>query len=122
MNAEIRHADLLTEFHTAEGCWILEIANDISDPNVSIARARVPPNVTTEWHHLVDVEERYVIISGRGRVEVGDLAPTTVAPGDVVRIPAGTRQRITNVGDADLLFYCVCTPRFIPAAYVASGD
>jgi mannose-6-phosphate isomerase-like protein (cupin superfamily) len=121
MNSEIRHADLVTEFHTPEGCWILEIANDTSDPGVSIARARVPPNVTTEWHYLTDIEERYVIVSGRGRVEIGDLPPTTVGPGDVVRIPAATRQRIANDGDADLLFYCVCTPRFVPAAYVASG-
>jgi mannose-6-phosphate isomerase-like protein (cupin superfamily) len=37
-----------------------------------------------------------------------------------VRIPAGVRQRITNIGNADLLFYCVCSPRFLPEAYVAS--
>jgi hypothetical protein len=49
MLAGIRHADLMTAFHTAERCWILEIANDTSDPGVSIARARVPPSVTTEW-------------------------------------------------------------------------
>jgi mannose-6-phosphate isomerase-like protein (cupin superfamily) len=45
-------------------------------------------------------------------VEVGDVPPTEVVPGDVVTIPAGLRQRIANIGDSDLIFYCVCTPRF----------
>ena len=34
-----------------------------------------------------------------------------------VLIPPGTRQRIANIGDADLLFLAVCTPRFTRAAY-----
>ena len=46
-----------------------------------------------------------------------NLAPTLVGPGDVVVIPAGVPQQITNVGDADLVFYCVCTPRFRPDGY-----
>ena len=36
---------------------------------------------------------------------------------DHVRIPANTPQRIANVGDVDLVFYCVCTPRFVQSAY-----
>jgi hypothetical protein len=27
--------------------------------------------------------------------------------------------RITNVGDEDLLFLCICTPRFVQNAYVS---
>jgi hypothetical protein len=26
-------------------------------------------------------------------------------------------QRIANLGDADLLFLAICTPRFVPACY-----
>jgi len=29
-----------------------------------------------------------------------------------VIIPDGVRQRVTNVGDTDLVFLCICTPRF----------
>jgi mannose-6-phosphate isomerase-like protein (cupin superfamily) len=118
MNAEIRRADPSSEFLTHEDCFILEMANDSGDPDVSIARARVLPGVTTEWHRVRDIDERYVIVSGKGNVEVGDLPPTLVFEGDVVRIPANTLQRITNVGDVDLVFYCVCTPRFVQSAYV----
>ena len=33
-------------------------------------------------------------------------------------IPAGASQRIENIGDVDLEFYCLCVPRFHPASYV----
>jgi len=119
MQTGIRRASEATEFLTSEGCWILEVANDERDPNVSISRARVPPGVTTEWHHLRGIEEGYLILAGQGRAEVGGLPATVVGPGDVVRIPANARQRITNTGGEDLVFWCVCTPRFIQDAYVA---
>jgi mannose-6-phosphate isomerase-like protein (cupin superfamily) len=35
-----------------------------------------------------------------------------VKAGDVVLIPAGKFQRIANVGKDDLVFLCICTPRF----------
>jgi mannose-6-phosphate isomerase-like protein (cupin superfamily) len=118
VNAEIRRADPSREFPTPENCFILEVANDAGDPDVSIARARVLPGVTTQWHRVEDIDERYVIVRGTGKVEVGDLPPTVVSEGDVVRIPANTPQRITNVGDDDLVFFAVCTPRFVQSAYV----
>src|SRR5215208_1675498 len=112
MKAEIRGAELSKEFQTAENCFILEVANDAGDADLSIARARVLPGTTTEWHRVMDTDERYVIVHGQGRVEVGDLPPTLVGEGDVVRIPANVPQRITNVGEDDLVFFCVCSPRF----------
>ena len=115
----IRRADAVTEFETEERCAILEVANDADDGAVSIARARVRPGVTTAWHHLIDTHERYLIVSGRGRAEIGERPPADVAAGDVVRIPAGVAQRIENIGDTDLVFYAICSPRFTPACYVA---
>jgi mannose-6-phosphate isomerase-like protein (cupin superfamily) len=110
------------EYWFDEGCYINELANDAADPAVSIARARVPAGGTTAWHRLRDTTERYVILEGRGRVEVGDLAPRDVGPDDVVVIPPGCRQRITSTADGDLVFLAICTPRFQPAAYEATGD
>jgi mannose-6-phosphate isomerase-like protein (cupin superfamily) len=118
MNAEVRRMDLASEFPTRENCFILEVANDAGDPDVSIARARVRPGMTTEWHWLEGIAERYIIVRGTAQVEVGDLPPTVIGEGDVVRIPANVPQRITNIGDEDLLFLCVCTPRFVQRAYV----
>lgn len=108
-----------SEFFTPEQCWILECWNVPSDPAVSIARARVEPGITTKLHRLKNVVERYLIIEGSGVVRVGEQAPASVGPGDVVSIPAGTAQQITNSGDTDLIFYCICSPRFTPDCYQA---
>jgi mannose-6-phosphate isomerase-like protein (cupin superfamily) len=103
--------DLTKEFTTPERCSILE-TYAVDQESMSIARARVEPGITTAWHIVEHTIERYLIIEGRGRVEVGDLRSAEVGPGDIVHIPAGTRQRITNIGEGDLIFYCICTPRF----------
>ena len=108
------------EVLTSEGCYILELSNSPADPDLSIARARVTPGVTTRWHRVIDTTERYVIVEGRGLVEVGDLPPRSVAPDDVVLIPPSIRQRITNTGDRDLVFLAICSPRFRQAAYEES--
>jgi mannose-6-phosphate isomerase-like protein (cupin superfamily) len=113
----IRHFNPTSEFFTPEQCHIIELSNTPDDPGVSIARARVAPGVTTRWHRVVDTTERYVILEGRGRVEVGDLAPEDVGTGDVVVIPQSCRQRITNIGTEDLIFLAICTPRFRQDAY-----
>lgn len=125
MRAEIRKAEHAVEFATDERCFIVEVANDTGDPQLSIARARVEPGVTTAWHRLDGIDERYLIVSGHGQVEVGDLQPALVGPGDVVRIPAGVAQRITNSGDQQLIFYAMCTPRFDASSYISlerAGD
>lgn len=105
-------ADPAREYFTDERCHILELSNHAGDAGVSIARARVEPGVTTRWHRVRDTVERYVILEGRGAAEIGAEPARTVEPGDVVVIPAGCRQRIRNVGDRDLVFLCVCSPRF----------
>lgn len=105
------------EVYLSEGCFISEWSNTPEDPGLSIARARVPAGVTTRWHRLARITERYVILEGRGRAYVGSDAPRDVGPGDVVRIPPSTRQRITNTGGGDLVFLAICTPRFVPEAY-----
>lgn len=117
MREKIVPFDPRREVYTSEGCFILELTNTPEDPAVSIARARVSPGVTTRWHLVRNTVERYVILEGEGRVEVGDLPPQEVDPGDVVLIPPDCRQRIANIGEQDLIFLCICTPRFVPEAY-----
>ena len=113
---QIQHPTAPESFF-AEGCFITEWWNSTTDPAVSVARARVEPGVTTRWHRLRGATERYLILEGRGRVEVGDLPPADVGPGAVVLIPPGIRQRIANAGEGDLIFLAVCTPRFTRTVY-----
>jgi mannose-6-phosphate isomerase-like protein (cupin superfamily) len=118
MQAQIKRASQAVEFWTEERCFITETANDNGDEAVSIARARVQPGVTTAWHRLEGVTERYIIVSGQGRVEIGTAPPEAVGPGDVVRIPAEVPQRITNTGSGDLIFFAVCCPPFQRQCYI----
>lgn len=118
MKAAILTQDLGQEFFITEGCYITELSNSADDPDVSIARARLEVGETTRWHRLVDTAERYCILSGTGRVEIGDEPPQEVTTGDVVLIPPMCRQRISNIGGKDLLFLVICSPRFLSENYL----
>jgi len=121
MKETIHRTNPEAEFETTERCAILELWNDVSDGDVSVARATVKPGIATQPHRLHGVIERYVILSGRGEVTIGELAPTIVEPNDVVIIPAGVSQSIANIGPDDLVFLCVCSPRFTPECYESLG-
>lgn len=103
---------------TSERCYILELLNTDQYPEVSIARTRVEPGMTTQRHAL-SVHEVYVIEAGSGVMYLGDTPPFDVGPGDVVTIPKGTPQSIENTGTSDLIFSCVCTPRFLQDCYTS---
>lgn len=122
MKAAIKFVDPAAEYFFDEGCFITELSNSTDDPAVSVARARLEPGKTTRWHYLRDTCERYVLLQGEGRVEVGQLPPQHVGVGDVVLIPPGERQRICNTGMEDLVFLAICSPRFAKEAYVDVED
>ena len=117
MKEAIKKQNINNEFHTPEKCYITELSNTPEDPDASISRARVRPGVTTRWHRLRGTAERYYILSGSGRVEVGGLPLHEVNAGDIVLIPPMCPQRITNTGQEDLVFLAICTPRFSNDAY-----
>jgi mannose-6-phosphate isomerase-like protein (cupin superfamily) len=119
MEPKIVKASTLKEYLTPERCFIYENWGLVaaSDPAVSIARARVESGVSTKTHHLTGVQEIYVITQGTGVVEVGEHPPTKVSEGDTIAIPAGIKQKITNTGKTDLIFYCICTPAFTENCY-----
>ena len=117
MKPNICRVDESKEYFFKEGCFILELSNKADDPGLSIVRARVEPGVRTRLHRLDGVAERYVILKGKGRVEIGDRPLEEVAHGDVVIIPPECPQRIANIGKEDLVFLAICTPRFAMEAY-----
>jgi mannose-6-phosphate isomerase-like protein (cupin superfamily) len=107
-------ANIPYEYLTPERCYIAE---NFSDKDVSIARATVKPGITTKAHHLEKIQEIYIITAGEGKVTFSGLESTNVSVGDVIVIPAGASQKIANTGKNDLVFYCVCTPRFTEDCY-----
>lgn len=112
MQAQILKTPETAEYYFEEGCYILELSNSAQDPQLSIARARVKSGMSTRLHRLNTLVERYVILTGTGNVEVGDLPVQAVSAGNVVIIPPNCLQKITNTGADDLVFLALCTPRF----------
>lgn len=113
----IRH-DQTPEYYFQERCHIAELLNSTDCPGLSIARARVEPGVTTVLHAVRGADEIYYLLSGQGEVEISGQTIGTMQPGDVLRIPADTPQRITNTGNEDLVFLAICAPRFEEGRYV----
>jgi len=74
----------------------------------SLAHAKVLPGGATLLHSLSS-SEAYIIISGSGRMRIED-EEKDVEAGQVVYIPPDAKQKITNTGDGDLVFYCVVSP------------
>ena len=114
----IYRTDPDAEYYTDERCHIIEVLNTAAVADVSVARARVEPGVTTAWHR-VKVDELYYVLSGSGRMEMEGENPAEIGPGDIARIPAGRAQRIANSGREELVFLCICTSRFREAGYTS---
>lgn len=108
----VTRQDDVFEYYTDERCFITEVLNTPDYAPVSVARARVEPGVITEWHLVRDTDEMYYILSGEGDMEIDGRVAGQVRPHDLVFIPRNTRQRIRNTGQTDLLFLCICAPRF----------
>jgi hypothetical protein len=117
--------DHRTESGIEPGCFLTDWLNDPADPDLSIACIRVVPGAETRLRRFENIQERYVVLEGQGRIELvgpnrafteGDHTLSALEPGDVVGIPAGYSRRITNIGPVDLVFLAICTPRFRPAA------
>lgn len=117
MKSAILPAGERPESFTIEGCYVRELSNSVQDESLSIAQVRVACGHSTRWHRLRDTRERYVILAGRGLMQLQDQAPREVSVGDVVLIPPGCAQRIQALGDTELVFLAVCTPRFVWECY-----
>ena len=117
MIEEIIKAENLNEKYFEEKCFITELLNREDYSNFSLAKARVLPGITTELHTLQNTDELYYILSGTGEPEIDGKVKGTMEAGDALLIKQGQSQRIKNIGNDDLIFLCICSPRFHPQNY-----
>ena len=113
--------DEAKEFYIDEGCHIIEILNQADHPDISISRARVEPHQSTEIHYLDKTVEIYYILSGEGIAVIGNES-IKIKPGDLIHIPADVDQHVINQSGEDLLFLCICSPRWTPAIYKSKNS
>ena len=84
---------------------------ETSDLACSIAHAIVHPGETTLPHTLQKSTEIYFILEGSGVITI-DQESSPVRPGDIVLIPTGAVQNISNTGTCDLVFLCIVSPKW----------
>jgi mannose-6-phosphate isomerase-like protein (cupin superfamily) len=98
-------------FTTKDGSTIRSILDRANAPvkNQSLAEATVPAGRATQRHYHRLSEEFYLILKGRGRIEI-DGEQRAVEAGDAILIPAGCWHTIA--ADNDLRFLCCCAPPY----------
>ena len=79
--------------------------------NMSFAEATVSIRKTTEYHLHKSSEEIYYIVEGEGLMEV-EGEEKKVSKDQAVSIPPKKRHRISNVGNSQLRFLCLCSPSY----------
>ncbi|HEU4754614.1 MAG TPA: cupin domain-containing protein, partial [Armatimonadota bacterium] len=72
----------------------------------SLAHAVIRPGARSIRHHLEGASEVYYLLSGRGRMHIGEEV-REVAAGDALLIPAGAVQFLENTGGEDLCFLAI---------------
>jgi mannose-6-phosphate isomerase-like protein (cupin superfamily) len=113
---EVHSRDQAEAFTTLDGSTIrvLVDASLGGAANQSLAEATVTSGQATKRHYHAETEEIYVVLAGRGDMEVeGERA--RVGPGDAILIPPGARHRITADASGELRFFCCCAPPYSDA-------
>lgn len=110
---DVTNIESVPAFTTKDGSEIRELLADRNSciRNQSLAEARLAPGLSTTPHHHPRTEEIYYILSGSGRMRIGDDV-CDVSRGDAIAIPPGAVHQITNTGTALLKFLCCCAPGY----------
>ena len=84
-------------------------AGDLGSRKMSVTWVDVDPGAEQHAHSHEDSEQIYVIVRGRGRMQVaGD--EEEVGEGDLVFIPPATDHGIVNDGDETLVYVTAASP------------
>lgn len=110
---DIQNIDRVPAFTTLDGSEIRELLahRNSSIRNQSLAEARLAPGQSTTAHYHPKSEEIYYILTGEGRMRLGDEV-RQVGPGDAIAIPPGMVHQLTNTGGEVLKLLCCCAPGY----------
>ena len=103
----------VTPYITKDGSKIRELMHPAVHGNTaqSLAEATISAGKRTLLHRHHTTEEIYYVISGRGRMTLGDdLLP--IKTGDTVCIPPGTPHCIEAIEPTPLRILCCCAPAY----------
>jgi len=109
---DVRSRDDADAFTTLDGSTIRVLldAAVAGARNQSLAEAELQAGQATQRHYHANTEEIYVVVEGRGEMEVdGERSP--VQPGDVVLIPPGAWHQLRAL-DGPIRILCCCAPPY----------
>ena len=90
-------------------CELIHPFRDELDLPYSIAHGVLKPGTASLPHLLKESSEVYFILEGQGIMHI-DGESATIAQGQAVYIPPGSRQQIHNTGTSDLKILCIVHP------------
>jgi mannose-6-phosphate isomerase-like protein (cupin superfamily) len=110
---DIQNIDRVPAFITKDGSEIRELLAHRNSciRNQTLAEARLPPGQSTLAHYHRQTEEIYYVLSGVGRMRIGEET-RDVGPGDAIAIPPGAIHELTNTGPDVLKILCCCAPGY----------
>ncbi len=113
MNAIRSQLTTVPAYITRDGSSIRELMHPAVQGNArqSLAEASLPVGGSTLLHRHRESEELYHILTGSGRMTLGD-DEFAIAPGDTILIPPGTPHCLHNTGDEALRLLCCCAPAY----------
>jgi mannose-6-phosphate isomerase-like protein (cupin superfamily) len=110
----IRRLRELKEIVAIDDTRLHEMLNPLHDDGelllgYSLAHAVVKPHCESLPHRLKTSSEVYYILRGRGVMHIDDESAEVKAD-DVIYVPPGSRQYISNTGTTGLAFLCIVNP------------
>jgi len=102
----------VVDITAGDGTYIKELMSPVRDnvkAGYSLALATVKRGGKSLPHRLKSSSEVYLIIRGTGLIHIAEEV-MEVKEGQIVYIPPGSIQYIENIGDGDLVFYCIVDP------------
>jgi mannose-6-phosphate isomerase-like protein (cupin superfamily) len=105
--------DHTTSYSTRDGSEIRELMHpDLhGNRNQSLAEATIRSGCVTRLHKHLCSEELYHVVSGSGRMRLGERV-FPVATGDTICIAPGVAHQLENTKDQDLVILCCCVPPY----------
>ena len=110
---DITNLEEAIPFTTKDGSQIRELLayRNSCIEKQSLAEARLMVGAQTAAHYHQRAEEIYFLLVGSARMQIGDEV-LEVRPGDAIAIPPGQVHQITNTGNVELRFLCICVPAY----------
>ena len=110
---DVINLDKTTPFITIDGSEIRELLAPRNSciRNQTLAEATIAVGTSTQEHYHKTTEEIYFIVSGTGRMKLGEEL-RDVEPLDAIAIPPTARHKIWNTGNVPLVLLCCCAPGY----------